>query len=49
MIKRGVGIASGGHPTRMHGGADTNQAQISLEMDGSFDLFNGNRRHRLGV
>ena len=39
MIKRGVGIASGGHPTGMHGGADTNQAQISLEMDGTFDLL----------
>lgn len=41
MIKRGVGMASGGHPTGMHGGADTNQAQISLEMDGSFDLLMG--------
>ncbi len=41
MIKRGVGIASGGHPTGMHGGADPNQAQISLEMDGTFDLLMG--------
>lgn len=41
MIKRGVGIASGGHPTGMHGGADTNQALVSLELDGSFNLFMG--------
>ena len=41
MIKRGVGIASGGHPTGMHGGCDTNQAQVTLEMDGSFNLFMG--------
>ena len=41
MIKRGVGMACGGHPTGMHGGADTNQAQISLEMDGTFDLVMG--------
>lgn len=41
MIKRGVGIACGGHPTGMHGGGDTNQAQISLEMDGTFVLLMG--------
>ena len=41
MIKRGVGMASGGHPTGMHGGCDTNQAQVTLELDGSFNLFMG--------
>ena len=41
MLKRGVGIACGGHPTGMHGGGDPNQAMISLEMDGSFNLYMG--------
>ncbi len=41
MKKRGIGISSIGYPTGFFGGGDPNQAEISLKMDGTFDLVMG--------
>jgi len=41
MKKRGRGIATIGYPTGVYRGGDPNQAEISLKMDGTFDLLMG--------
>jgi xanthine dehydrogenase molybdenum-binding subunit len=41
MKKRGRGISSIGYATGFFGGGDPNQAEISIKMDGTFDLLMG--------
>ncbi|RPJ42447.1 MAG: xanthine dehydrogenase family protein molybdopterin-binding subunit [Deltaproteobacteria bacterium] len=41
MRKRGKGLSSIGYITGFFGGGDPNQAQISLKMDGTFNLMMG--------
>jgi CO/xanthine dehydrogenase Mo-binding subunit len=41
MKKRGRGIASIGYATGFFGGGDPNQAEIKLQMDGTFELLMG--------
>jgi CO/xanthine dehydrogenase Mo-binding subunit len=41
MKKRGKGMAAIGYPTGVYAGGDSNSAQISLRMDGTFDLLVG--------
>jgi CO/xanthine dehydrogenase Mo-binding subunit len=41
MKKKGKGISSIGYATGFFGGGDPNQAEISIKMDGTFDLMMG--------
>jgi CO/xanthine dehydrogenase Mo-binding subunit len=41
MKKRGKGISSIGYATGFFGGGDPNQAEISIKIDGTFDLVMG--------
>jgi CO/xanthine dehydrogenase Mo-binding subunit len=41
MKKRGRGMAAIGYPTGVYAGGDANEAQISLKMDGTFNLLMG--------
>jgi len=41
MKEKGKGISSIGYATGFFGGADPNQAEISIKMDGTFDLLMG--------
>ena len=41
MKKKGKGMSCIGYPTGFFGGGDPNQAQISIKIDGTFDLLMG--------